>query len=116
MVPLAIASCTCSMGAVTSDTCTICCPCEAPAAAINWARSENTYIPYFFSYKAEFFPSKNNPKNLDPSYKMALVRKGKTRITAKFHRTDLVIFSHSREGKILSYSRINAVKIYLSSS
>ena len=28
---------------------------------------------------------------------------------AKFHRTDLVIFSHSTEGKTLSYSRINMV-------
>ena len=28
---------------------------------------------------------------------------------AKFHRTDLVIFSHSREGKTWSYSRINRV-------
>ena len=44
----------------------------------------------------------NNPKNLDPSYKMDLdiwdlIRKGKTRIIAKFHRTDLVICSHSKE-------------------
>ena len=29
-------------------------------------------LPYFFSYKTEFFPSKNNSKNLDPSYKMDL--------------------------------------------
>ena len=40
---------------------------------------------------------------------MALVWKGKTRIIAKFLRTDLVICSHSREGKNLSYSRINTV-------
>ena len=50
----------------------------------------------------EFFFFQNNPKNLDPSYKMDLdlwdlIRKGKTRIIAKFHRTDLVICSHSRE-------------------
>ena len=35
--------------------------------------------------------------------------KGKIRIIAKFHRTDLVIFSHSRERKPPSYSRRNTV-------
>ena len=42
----------------------------------------------------------NNPKNLDPSHGsryLGLFRKGKTGITAKFNRTDLVIYSHSRE-------------------
>ena len=29
-------------------------------------------IPYFFAYKAVFFSFQNNPKNLDPSYKMDL--------------------------------------------
>ena len=29
-------------------------------------------LPYFFSYKTEFFSFQNNPKNLDPSYKMDL--------------------------------------------
>ena len=29
-------------------------------------------VPYFFAYKTEFFPFQNNPKNLDPSYKMDL--------------------------------------------
>ena len=29
-------------------------------------------IPYFFSYKMDFFSFQNNPKNLDPSYKMDL--------------------------------------------
>ena len=29
-------------------------------------------IPYFFAYKTEFFSFQNNPKNLDPSYKMDL--------------------------------------------
>ena len=43
---------------------------------------------------------------------MGLFRKGKTRNVAKFHRADLVTFSHSREGKTLSYSRINAVWEY----
>ena len=31
-----------------------------------------TTIPYFFSYKTEFFSFRNNPENLDPSYKMDL--------------------------------------------
>ena len=38
---------------------------------------------------------------------MGLFRKGKTCVTAKFQRTDIIICSHSREGKTLSYSRIN---------
>ena len=50
-------------------------------------------LPYFFSYKTEFFSFQNNPKNLD-----------KTGIVAKFHRADLVICSHSGKGKIPSYS------------
>ena len=27
-------------------------------------------IPYFSAYKTEAFPFQNNPKNLDPSYKI----------------------------------------------
>ena len=38
-----------------------------------------------------------------------MFRKGKTRIIAKFHGTELVICSHFREGKTLSYSRKNVV-------
>ena len=34
---------------------------------------------------------------------------GKTHITAKLHRTDLVMCTHFREGKTLSYSGINTV-------
>ena len=29
-------------------------------------------VPYFFGYKTEFFSIQNNPKDLDPSYKMDL--------------------------------------------
>ena len=29
-------------------------------------------VPYFFAYKTVFFSFQNNPKNLDPSYKMDL--------------------------------------------
>ena len=32
----------------------------------------SSYIPYFFGYKTDFFSFQNNPKNLDPSYKMDL--------------------------------------------
>ena len=64
--------------------------------------------------RKSFFPSKNNPKNLDPSYKdgsrsLGLFWKGKTRIIANFQRTDSVICSHSREGTIPSYSQIHMV-------
>ena len=34
---------------------------------------------------------------------------GKTHNTAKFHRADLVICSHSKERKTPSYSKINTV-------
>ena len=63
-------------------------------------------VPYFFSYKTEFFPFQNNPKSQDQdgSRSLRLFRKGKTGIKAKFHRTDLVICSHSRERKMPSYS------------
>ena len=30
------------------------------------------FLPYFFAYKTVFFSFQNNPKNLDPSYKMDL--------------------------------------------
>ena len=92
-------------------------------------------ILYFFGYKMEFFPSKsiskirpdmtldvyrgrkttmqkcNNLKNLDLSFKANLDVLGclKRVKLAKFHRTDLAICSLSREGKTLSYSRINTV-------
>ena len=53
-------------------------------------------------------------KNLYPSYKTNLdlwdyLGKLKSCIIAKFHRTDLVICSQSREGKTPSYSQINMV-------
>ena len=45
----------------------------------------------------------------DGSRSLVLFRKGETRITAKLHRTDLVICTHSREGKTPSYLQINTV-------
>ena len=51
-------------------------------------------------------------KNLDPSYKTNLDLwdyLGRLKLIAKFHWTDLVICSQSREGKTPSYSQINMV-------
>ena len=72
------------------------------------------YTLYFFSYKTDFFfipkPSKKSRFVLqDRSRSLGWFRKGKSSIIAKFHRTNLVIFSRSRERKSLSYSRINMV-------
>ena len=55
------------------------------------------------------FSFQNNPKNLDPSYKTGLdfldcLGRVKLIFIEKICRTDLVICSHSREGKTLSYS------------
>ena len=52
----------------------------------------------------EFFSIQNNAKDLDPSYKMDLdlcdcQGRVKTLIIAKYHKTDVVICSHSIEGK-----------------
>ena len=44
---------------------------------------------------------------MDGSRFLGYFWKGRTLIIAKFHRTDLLICSHSGEGKTLSYSRIN---------
>ena len=44
-----------------------------------------------------------------------MFRKGKTCITTKFHRTDIVICSHSRERETPSYSGINTVQEFVSS-
>ena len=49
----------------------------------------------------------------DRSRSLGLFRKDKPRNITKFHKTDLVSFSHSREGKTLSYSPINTVKQYI---
>ena len=56
----------------------------------------------------------NNPKNLDPSYKMGLdlwnyLGRVKPILQQNVIGTDLVICSHFRGGKTLSYSQINMV-------
>ena len=45
----------------------------------------------------------------DGSRSLGLFKKDKTRIIAKFHRSDLDTGSHSGERKTLSYSLINTV-------
>ena len=47
----------------------------------------------------------------DGSRSLRLFRKGKTHIIAKFHKTDLVISSHFRERKTLSYNQINTIAL-----
>ena len=64
--------------------------------------------------RQSFFAFLNNPKDLDPSCKMDLdlwdcLGRVKIGIIAKFHRTDLVICSHSIGTKPPTYSRINTV-------
>ena len=57
-----------------------------------------------------FFSFQNKPKNLDPSYKMDLdFWDCSGRVKLVLQNCDLVICSHSREGKSLSYSRINMI-------
>ena len=61
-------------------------------------------LPYFFSYKMEFFfPSKTIPKSRsilkDGSRSLGLFRKGNTRIMSKFHRTDQLFVVILRRGK-----------------
>ena len=37
-----------------------------------WHLPYQSYLPYFFGYKTQFFSFQNNPKDLDPSYRMDL--------------------------------------------
>ena len=81
----------------------------------NNGRMDFLDLPYFFCYKMESFSFQNNPKNLDPSYKidldvLGLFRKGNTHIIAKFRSTHLVICSHLRGRKIPSYNQIHTVQ------
>ena len=64
-------------------------------------RPDTTFL--WLTFKNLWLTFQNNPKNLDLSYKTDLdlwdcLRKVKTCIIAKFHRTYLAICSHSREG------------------
>ena len=69
--------------------------------------------PISLAIRPFFFPSKTIKKNLGPSYKKDLdlwdsLGRGEC-VYSEIHRTDLVICSHSREGKTLSYSPRNRV-------
>ena len=50
---------------------------------------------------------------ISPLIRLSFFPKGKTNILAKFHRTDLVICSHSREGKTPFYSQITMVSFIM---
>ena len=58
------------------------------------------YVNFYFAYRTSsvlrqwFFL----PKHCQKSKSLGLFRKGKIRIKAKFHISDLVIWGHSREG------------------
>ena len=64
---------------------------------LHYKSLRNELILYFFGYKTEIFFLPKHPKNLDPSDKTDL---DLWDCLAKFHRTDSVICSNSREGKI----------------
>ena len=69
---------------------------------------------YFFVYKTVFFflPKQSQKSRYilsDGSSSLEVFRKGKTRIKAKLHWTDVIISSCSRERKTPSYSQINTV-------
>ena len=95
--------------------------CKFAMCNAHLQKSKNSEILYFFAYKTVFFSFQDGvfflPKQSqksrsilqDGSRSLGLFRKGKARITAKLHRTDLIICTHSREGKTPSYSRINTV-------
>ena len=56
----------------------------------------------------------NNHKDLDPSYKMDLdlwdcLGRVKLIFQQNLHRTNLIIYTHSKEGNTPSYRRINMV-------
>ena len=64
--------------------------------------------------RQNFYSFQNNPKSLQPSYKMDLdlldcFRRVKLIIIAEVHMPDSDICSHARERKTASYSRINTV-------
>ena len=76
-------------------------------------------LPYFFGYTT-VFSFQNNPKYLDPSYKIDLdlwdcLGRVKLTLLQNFEGNDLhvLICTHSREGKTPSCSQINTVFLIL---
>ena len=74
-------------------------------------------LPYFSIIRWGVFIPKLSQKRRfilsDGSRSLGLFRKGKTCIIAKFHRTDLLICSHSRGEKTLSCSWINTGALWI---
>ena len=67
-------------------------------------------VSIYSDIKHSFFLP-NNPRNLDPSYKMDLDLWDCLERLKFFQRTDLVICCHSKERKTPSFSRINTVGV-----
>ena len=88
----------------------------SPAALIistgmNTVFLQSSVVRLFFS-----FPNNSQKSRFilsDGSRFLGLFRKSKIHIVAESHRSDLVIYSHCRDGKTLSYSRINMVILQL---
>ena len=66
-------------------------PASYEYSASNVHEGDTIDTPYFFVNKTAFFSFQNNPKNLDPSFKtdpdFRTILKGKTYLTAEFHKT-----------------------------
>ena len=77
---------------------------ESIVKLVNWQQDQA--VPYFLVSLPKL---SQKSRSIDGSRFLGLFRKGKTHILAKFHRSDLVICGHSREGKTTSYSQINTV-------
>ena len=71
----------------------------------------------FLGYKTELFSFQNNPKNLDPSYRMGLDLWDCLRRVKLVLQQNVIglICSHSRQGKTPSYSCMNIVQSNLES-
>ena len=66
-------------------------------------------IGLFLKYDQEVVKWSENLEISDLWGRVDRYGKGNTPFIAKFHRTDLVVCSHSREVKTQSYSQINMV-------
>ena len=65
--------------------------CHSNTTALNMTKTVMD-LPYFFGCKTEVFLFQNNPKDLDPSFKMDLDPCDCLgRVKLVFHMTDLVI-------------------------
>ena len=102
-----------SLCVVTAQHCSISYSCFVKEVT---EETKNIHVMYHISLVVRwiiFFPKQSQSSRSvlkDGSRSLELFRKGKIGIIiAKFHRTDLVIPSHSRGTKNLTYSQINTV-------